>query len=110
MWCCSPEASRWSSPGVRVSRVDVRVRVRKSEFLDQDEAAKSERVGAEETEREHEKLGLRGGRKAGPLRRAHRVLEEPQRGNDRYRRGCGGCRGRCALLLSVCRVRIKGQD
>ena len=32
----------------------------------------SEGEGAEETEREQEKLGLRGGRKAGPLGRGHR--------------------------------------
>ena len=40
-------------------------------MFDQDEAAMSEGEGAGETEREQEKLGLRGGRKAGPLRRGH---------------------------------------
>ena len=32
----------------------------------------SEGEGAEETEREHEKLGLQGGRKDGPLRKGRR--------------------------------------
>ena len=40
----------------------------------------SEGEGAEETEREQEKLGLRGGRKAGPLRR----------GDSGCWRGCRG--------------------
>ena len=47
--------------------------------------------GAKEAEREREKLGLRGGRKAGA----------PRRGDTRYCRGCGG---RSALVCSVCRV------
>ena len=38
-------------------------------MTDQDEAAGSAREEAREAEREREKLGLRGGRKAGPLRR-----------------------------------------
>ena len=37
-------------------------------MFDLDEAAMSEGEGAEETERDQEKLGLRRGRKAGPLR------------------------------------------
>ena len=55
-----------------------------------DEAAISEEEGLEETEREQEKLGLRGGRQAGTLRRGdsgaggaaeggQRVLEELRR-------------------------------
>ena len=48
------------------------VRVRNLSLFDQDEAAMSEVEGAEETEREQEKLGLQGGRKARPLRRCWR--------------------------------------
>ena len=40
-------------------------------MFDQDYAAMSAGEGAEEIEREQNKLGLRGGRKAGPLRRGH---------------------------------------
>ena len=40
------------------------VRVRKLWLFDQDEAARSAGERAEEVEREREKLGLRGGRKA----------------------------------------------
>ena len=59
-------------------------RVRKLQLFDQDEAAMSEEEGAEETEKEQDKLGLRGGRKAGPL----------QRGDSGYCRGCiGGTSG-----------------
>ena len=35
-------------------------------MIDQDEAARSVREGVKETEREQEKLGFRGRRKAGP--------------------------------------------
>ena len=56
-----------------------RARVRKLYVIDQDEAARwAGEGGAREAEREQEKLGLRGGRKAGPLRR----------GNSGYWRGC----------------------
>ena len=41
------------------------------ELFDQDEAAVAEEEGAEEAEREQEELGLRRGRKAGPLRKGH---------------------------------------
>ena len=56
----------------------------------------SEGEGAGETEREQEKLGLRGGRKAGPLRR----------GDSGYWRGCGGCGGRSALVRSMCTLML----
>ena len=49
-------------------------------MIDQDEAARSVGEGANEIERELNKLGLRGGRKAGPLRRE----------NSRYWSGCRG--------------------
>ena len=68
----------------------------------------SEGEGGEEIEREQEKLGLRGGKKIGPLKR----------GDRGYWRGCGGaagtvrrgsgywrsCRSRSALVRSVCTV------
>ena len=54
--------------------------------------------GAEETEREHEKLGLHGGRKAEPWRRAHSGCW----------RSCAGCGG-SALVRSVCTVML-GED
>ena len=47
----------------------IRDGVRMLRLMDQDEAARSVGEGEEETERQGEKLGLRGGRKAGPLRR-----------------------------------------
>ena len=47
----------------------------------------SEGEGAEETEREQEKLGLRGGRKAGPLRRGHSGCWRGRRGGTA---GTGG--------------------
>ena len=56
----------------------------------------SEGEGGEEIEREQEKLGLRGGKKIGPLKR----------GDRGYWRGCGGCRGRSALVRSVCTVML----
>ena len=49
-------------------------------MFDQDEAAMSEGEGAEETERGQEKLGLRGRKKAGPVRR----------GDSGCWRRCGG--------------------
>jgi len=56
-------------------------------LFDQDEAAMSEGEGAEETEREQEKLGLRGGRKAGSLRRGAQQVLEGRRGGTA---GTGG--------------------
>ena len=53
----------------------------------------SEAEGSEETEREHEKLGLQEGRKAGSLRRGH----------SGYWRGRRGCGGRSALVRLVSR-------
>ena len=78
---------RWGCAGVRL-------RVKTLQLIDQDKAARSSGEGAKETEREQEKLGLRGGRKAGPLRR----------GGSMYWRGCRGYGGRSALVLAVCIV------
>ena len=55
----------------------------------------SEGEGAEETERVQEKLGLRGGWKAGPLRRGHSGCWRGRRG------GTSGTGGRSALVRSV---------
>ena len=61
-------------------RVTVRVTVMKLYLFDQDEAAMSEGKGPEETEREQEKLGIRGRRKSGPLRRGHSGCWRGRRG------------------------------
>ena len=49
----------------------------------------SEGEGAEETEGEQEKLGLRGGRKAGPLRRGHSGCWRGHRGGTAGTGGLG---------------------
>ena len=78
-------------------------------MFDQDEAAMSEREGAEETEREQEKLGLRGGRTAWPLRRGRRGCWRGRRGGTSGTgKGCGGCGCRSALVRSVCTVMLVG--
>ena len=56
-------------------------------MFDQDETAMSDREGAEETEREQEKLSLLGGRKAGPLRRGDSGCWRSRRGGTA---GTGG--------------------
>ena len=64
-------------------------------MIDQDEAARPAGEEAKETQREQVKVGLQGGRKAGPLRR----------GGSGYWRGCrggqwvlGGCTAEIAVL------------
>ena len=47
--------------------------------------------GAEETEREQEKLRLRGGRKAGPLRRGTAGAAGAAEGERQVLEGCEGC-------------------
>ena len=49
-------------------------------MFDRNEAAMTEREGAEEMERDQEKLGLRRVRKAGPLRRGHSRCRRSRRG------------------------------
>ena len=58
----------------------------------------SEGEGAEETEREHEKLVLRGGREAGDLRRGH---SECSRGRGGGASGTGGAAVSSGLGLGV---------
>ena len=69
----------------------------------------SEGEEAEETERKQEKLGLRGGRKAGPLRRGHGGFWRGRRGGTSDAGGPRrGCAGRNALARSVCTVMLGG--
>ena len=64
-------------------------------MIDQDEAARSAGEGRKK-QREQEKLGLRGGRKAGPLK-----------GNSGYWRGCGGVTASTGGAAEAAEVKVR---